>query len=161
MMAATMLHRPFLLSLAPMAVAGGTLTTWTGAPAPEPVGVPGQLVHTVAPAPLRVVPGRDSLMHGEVFVNGQRVDMIVDTGASRTLLSERDARRVFGAAAGEPTGRIRTLNGEQNLYTLQAASVKLGGRLYRNLPAGRVDGGSLSVLGLDWLELAGPVTLAR
>lgn len=156
-----MLYRSFLIALTPVALAGGTLTTWLGLDRPAPAGVPGQLAHPVAPAPLQVAPGRDTLLHARVLINGQPVDMIVDTGASRTLLSERDARRVFGGEAGEPAGRIRTIGGEQPLYRLQASRVRLGGRLYRNLDAARVEGGTLSVIGLDWLELAGPVTLAR
>lgn len=156
-----MLARTALIAMTPLALAGGTLTTWLGLHPPVPEGVPGQLARPVAPAPLQVKPGRDTLMHARVVINGQPVDMIVDTGASRTLLSERDARRVFGEGAGQPAGRIRTMSGEQDLFAVQADRVKLGGRLYRNLPAARVEGGALSVIGLDWLALAGPVTLAR
>lgn len=154
-----MLYRSFLIAMTPLALVGGTVATGTSGHGLESAGVPGQLARPVPPAPLQVAPGPDRLMHARVVINGRPVDMIVDTGASRTLLSERDARRLFGGMPGVPAGRIRTMNGEQNLFTQPAHSVKLGGRLYRNLEAGVVEGGSLSVLGLDWLELAGPVTL--
>lgn len=156
-----MLYRTLLIAMSPVALVGGTVSSWQGDQPAAPSAVPGLLAHPVAPAPLQVAPGPDSLIHARVVINGQSVNMIVDTGASRTLLSERDADRVFGASPRTPAGQIRTLSGDQDLFVLPASSVKLGGRLYRNLDAGVVEGGSLSVLGLDWLELAGPVTLAR
>lgn len=158
-----MLDRMLLLALTPLALAGGTATSWvqTRLASPElhsgavAVGAPA----AVSAGALPIARGADGLLHTTARVNGLLVDFVVDTGASRTILSDRDARRVFAGSPARSLGTIRTLAGERPLRVQQARRVELGGRTYTGLEAGTVTGAKVSVIGLDWLGLAGPITL--
>lgn len=151
-----MLDRVVLVALTPLALAGGTATSWlqdywhtpARPVASAPVG-----------SPLMIVRGSDGMLHTVVRINGVAVDMIVDTGASRTILSEADARRVFGDRASPKSGRIRTLAGDRDLRIQTATAVEIGNRPLGPLETATVDGGQVSVIGLDWLGLVGPVTI--
>ncbi|HEY6868578.1 MAG TPA: retropepsin-like aspartic protease, partial [Novosphingobium sp.] len=103
--------------------------------------------------------GRDRLVHARAMIDGTPVDFVVDTGATRTVLSGRDARQVFGQAGGQQIGRIQTFKGYQPLYQGQARTVTLGAVQLHDVPIGLVPDSQVSVLGLDWLALVGPVTL--
>lgn len=157
-----MLDRVVLVALTPLALAGGTATSWLQSSwhnaAPPSMAASGGTAATTA-NPLAIVRGSDGMLHTIVRINGVAVDMIVDTGASRTILSEEDARRVFGNRSGRKGGRIRTLAGERDLHVRTAADVEIGRRSLGALDTATVEGGEVSVIGLDWLGLVGPVTI--
>ena len=69
------------------------------------------------------------------------------------------AAQVFGQAGGQQIGRIQTFKGYQPLYQGQARTVTLGAVQLHDVPIGLVPDSQVSVLGLDWLALVGPVTL--
>lgn len=164
-----MLDRILLVALTPLALAGGTATSWLqgewarSAKALlryEPAGHVGQPGLTARPATLTIHKGGDGLLHTLVRINGVAVDMVVDTGASRTILSNQDAQRVFKVPAGLPSGSIMTLGGERELRVQSVNSVEMAGRRFTHLDAGLVDGSPVSVIGLDWLALTGPITIS-
>lgn len=174
--ALAMLDRILLVALTPLALAGGTTTSWLKEQwashlAPGRVDPPS--IRPIGPGPARglsITRGRDGLLYTQVRINGVPVDMVVDTGASRTILSNEDARRVLSAQAfapagdavpqGRRTGTIMTLGGERDLAIQSLGSVELAGRRYKQLEAGLVDGSPVSVIGLDWLALTGPITIS-
>lgn len=157
-----MLDRVVLVALTPLALAGGTATSWLQSywhnSAPRSMAAAGGIAASTA-SPLAIVRGSDGMLHTIVRINGVAVDMIVDTGASRTILSEEDARRVFGTQSGLKKGRIRTLAGERDLHVRMATAVEIGRRSLGPLDTATVEGGQVSVIGLDWLGLVGPVTI--
>ena len=164
-----MLDRILLVALTPLALAGGTTTSWlqgewantaraifrqqdpgsAGWARPQP----GQI------QPLAIRKGADGLLHTLVRINDVPVDMVIDTGASRTILSTKDAQRIFAVPAGKPAGTIMTLGGERELRLQATGSVEMAGRRFTGLDAGLVAGSQVSVIGLDWLTLTGPITI--
>lgn len=157
-----MLDRVVLVALTPLALAGGTATSWLQAywhnSASQSVAASGG-TRAITANPLAIVRGSDGMLHTIARINGVAVDMIVDTGASRTILSEHDTQRVFGTRTGLKRGRIRTLAGERDLQIQTAATVEIGRQSLGPLDTATVDGGEVSVIGLDWLGLVGPVTI--
>lgn len=156
---ATMLERLLLVALTPLALAGGTATSWVQ----SQWLAPGRAAaNQQAPAPaggLPIMRGSDGMLHTIAWINGQAVDMVVDTGASRTILSGADARRVFAERSGTRWARIRTFGGDRDLALQVAASVRIAGRDLGQLEAGSLDDAQVSVIGLDWLSRLGPVTI--
>ncbi len=91
-----------------------------------------------------------------VLVNGQSVEMVVDTGASTIALTEADAARigiavepggydVVGSGAGGPVRGQRV--------TLDRVSV--GGREVRGLSGAVIEGLGVSLLGQNYLSQTG------
>lgn len=161
-----MLDRLLLIALTPLALAGGTATSWVQSrwdgvqPRQVLPNTPNNFAAISGLSPVGIARGPDGLFHMLVRINGVPVDMVVDTGASRTILSDDDARRVFPNESGELQGRITTFAGERDLRLQTAASVEIMGREFGRLDAGLVDGAPVSVIGLDWLALVGPITIA-
>jgi aspartyl protease family protein len=167
----TMLDRILLVALTPLALAGGTATSWLQHQLDHGYGN-FAFAKSFKPMPSRTATisgregalaihrGDDGLLHTLVRINGVPVDMVVDTGASRTILSSDDARRVFAVPGGQVTGKILTLGGERELRVQSTTIVEMAGRRYSRLDAGLVEGSPVSVIGLDWLALAGPITIA-
>lgn len=155
-----MLERVALLVISPLALASSSVSAWLGEQSNDMAPVRLSALEATAPAsPITLRRGPDGLLHTRVVVNGRDIDMIVDTGATRSILSEADARRVFGSARGVSAGHIRTFTGTVPLQVKRADRVVLGGRTLRHVETGLVSGGTDSVVGLDWLDLVGPVTI--
>lgn len=156
-----MLERILLVALTPLALAGGTASSWVQAQwqARQPFAQPRPGMPARPGARLVLVPAADGMLHTIVRINGVAVDMIVDTGATRTILSEADARRVFGSQASLRRTLIRTLGGDRELHLRTAAAVEIGGKAFAGLDAGTLNQGQVSVIGLDWLGLVGPITI--
>jgi len=158
-----MLDRLILVGLAPLALAGGAASTWF-----ESRSTPDfdQDEAVSAPRPqtgagdLSVTKGPDGLLHTVVRINDVPVSMIIDTGANRSILSEEDAERVAIAPAQPELVKIRTLGGDKDLLLHRAESVEISGRRFTGLKVGQIEGSAVSIIGLDWLRLAGPLTIS-
>lgn len=160
-----MLDRVLLVALTPLALAGGTATSWlqqhwAGSRTTSPIAASPTPGRVGAGTPLAMFKGSDGLLHTLVRINGVQVDMVVDTGASRTILSTHDAQRLFPGDSGNRSGHIRTLGGDRELRVQTAARVEIAGQSFHQLEAGLVDDAPVSVMGLDWLALVGPITIA-
>ncbi|MCY4191119.1 MAG: TIGR02281 family clan AA aspartic protease [Rhodospirillaceae bacterium] len=89
----------------------------------------------------------------EVFLNGQRTRMLVDTGASALALSPGDAR-----TAGLDPARlrydvpIRTADGATRAARVVLGTVQVGGLTLRNYPGLVLRQGTMSLLGVDILR---------
>ncbi|MBN8829111.1 MAG: retroviral-like aspartic protease family protein [Sphingomonadales bacterium] len=94
-----------------------------------------------------------------VVIDGVPLDMIVDTGAARSLLSEQDARRVFRARDAERNRMVVTLGGAHLVNRQEARSVEIGGRTLLNVPVGLAPAATVSVIGQDWLAQLRPIVL--
>lgn len=69
--------------------------------------------------------GLDGHYRAEAFINGQRVDVLVDTGATGVAISQKIARQL-GLSSNTAIG-TSTANGDAVAYLTRLDSVKLGG----------------------------------
>lgn len=86
-------------------------------------------------------------------VNGQTIDVMVDTGATTTVLTVADARRAgFDLESLSFTVPVSTANGIAHAARVTAASVQLGTIERKNLPMLVADKGlAQSLLGMNFI----------
>jgi len=96
--------------------------------------------------------------HGQFMVdaevNGETVKFLVDTGASKVVLTPEDARRVgYASSELEFTERFQTANGEVSAAPVELRSVRIGSLEIYDVEAS-VNGGPLgiSLLGMTFLS---------
>ena len=134
------------------------------------VGLWGDIRQTVQPRQTVMTGGRIELPRapdGHYYltaeVNGVPLRFVVDTGASRIVLSQQDARRA-GIDTGELvyTGRAFTANGEVRTAPVRLDRIEVGPIRDTNLRA-VVNGGEMegSLLGLDYLHRFSRVEIAE
>jgi len=115
------------------------------------------------PAPTPTAYGRtmtirpDSRGHfqAEGRVDGQRMDFVVDTGATVVAIPEREASRLgIHPARREYTAQIRTANGTVNAAPTQLYVVEIGGLTVRDVAAVVLPDEALSenLLGMSFLS---------
>jgi len=103
----------------------------------------------------------DGHFHLEAEVNGETVRFLVDTGATVTVLTREDARRVgLDPARLSFTGRAATANGAVATAPVRLDRLELGEFSFRAVPA-HVNGGELfqSLLGMDLIGRFARVSL--
>ncbi len=97
---------------------------------------------------------RDGHFYAEVAVNGQKIEFVIDTGATDIVLSESDAVRLgFPVQDLIYSGRASTANGDVPIARIKLDTITLGRFTDHNLPA-TVNGGELatSLLGMRYLQ---------
>jgi aspartyl protease family protein len=98
------------------------------------------------------------------FVDGRRVRMLVDTGASIVALSYQDAQATGIRVRQEHfTRRLATANGVVEAAPVRIAEIRLGDIVVRNidavvLPEGRL---ATSLLGMSFLKRLGGFEITR
>ncbi len=116
-----------------------------------------------APAPAPSMGGADERLrvdargHVETYVEADGADMrvLVDTGASRVILRESDARRAgYRISSSDYTVRVSTANGITYAAPITLRSVELGSIRVRNVPAlvQHDDQLSVNLLGMSFLN---------
>jgi len=134
------------------------------------VGLWGDIRQTVQPRQNVMAGGRIELPRapdGHYYltaeVNGVPLRFVVDTGASRIVLSQQDAQRA-GIDTGELvyTGRAFTANGEVRTAPVRLDRIELGPIRDTNVRA-VVNGGEMegSLLGMDYLHRFSRVEIAE
>jgi aspartyl protease family protein len=91
----------------------------------------------------------------EASINGRRLDLMVDTGASVVALTQRDAARLgFNPSARDFTAQVQTANGRVRAARAMLPAVEIGGIVVRNVEALIVDDSALTenLLGLSFLS---------
>jgi aspartyl protease family protein len=91
----------------------------------------------------------------EPTVNGARMRMMVDTGATSIALTQDDARRIGIRPSGADfTARSRTANGVTPVAPVMLREVAIGGISVRDVPAVVHSGNALqfSLLGMSFLS---------
>ncbi|MEZ2219308.1 TIGR02281 family clan AA aspartic protease [Rhizobium sp. RCC_161_2] len=98
----------------------------------------------------------------EVMINGQPIDMLVDTGASSIALSREDAERV-GIIPENLTYSMTmiTANGRARAAPVELGSVAIGPIVRRDVEATVAEEGKLdqSLLGMSFLETLGSMQM--
>jgi aspartyl protease family protein len=91
----------------------------------------------------------------EPIVNGTRLRMMVDTGASFVVLSREDARQIgISPAPGDFTTRVKTANGLVLVAPVVLKEVAIGEVVVRDVAAAVLAGNNLEVglLGMSFLS---------
>src|ERR1043165_7598305 len=99
----------------------------------------------------------DRLGHFQVegAVDGRRIDLMVDTGASMVALRERDANRLgIFPAARDYTGRSSTANGIVKVAPVRLSSLEVNGIRVYDVQAAvfPAEGLSVNLLGMSFLS---------
>jgi aspartyl protease family protein len=98
----------------------------------------------------------------DVSINGQTINMLVDTGASMVALSQRDAERV-GLIPENLTYSmaVMTANGRARAAPVELGEVAIGPIVRRNVAATVAEKGKLaqSLLGMSFLETLGSMQM--
>lgn len=94
---------------------------------------------------------------------GQRLRFLVDTGASVTVLTGRDARLIGLTAAASAGGpKLRTAGGARSARFGTIDRMSVAGRELRNIEAAVIDDGlPVSLLGQNALAELGTITLGK
>ena len=106
---------------------------------------------------------RDGHFHATVLINGAPIDMLVDTGATLTVLTPQDATRVgFDMDRLQFSGQARTANGIVATAPIRLDRVALGPFEERNVRAA-VNRGNLdkSLLGMEFFNRFGRLEITR
>lgn len=120
-------------------------------PNPAPVG------NGMAGTILRRAP--DGHFYADAQVNGARLRLLVDTGASGLVLTRADAQRA-GVAAGDFTATGQGAGGTVRLMPTTLGRVALGPLSANNVPAMVAeDGLPVSLMGQSFLARIGTVTI--
>jgi aspartyl protease family protein len=92
--------------------------------------------------------------HAEGSINGTAVTFLVDTGASNIAINSATAKRVGIDYTKGRVGIARTASGYARVYSIQLATVKVGGIELRNVEAGVIDGPQpeTPLLGMSFLN---------
>ncbi|MFK0163206.1 TIGR02281 family clan AA aspartic protease [Rhizobium sp. NPDC090279] len=97
-----------------------------------------------------------------VMINGQPIDMLIDTGASTIALSQEDAERV-GIIPENLTysQTVLTANGRARAAPVELGSVAIGPIKRRDVEASVAEAGKLdqSLLGMSFLETLGSMQM--
>ncbi len=166
-----MFDRLILLALTPITLAGGAIG-WTSlsktAPTAETIttgyATGFDMVDTTANSSVgsnRLVRHHDGLFHASVLLNGRPVQMIIDTGASKSILSRADAEAISDLRISRRTmGTMQTLGGNRRYKTATVESAKVGSRDVGAVEFAMLDSpASISVIGQDVLGQLGPIIL--
>jgi aspartyl protease family protein len=92
---------------------------------------------------------------GEAVVNGRRVDVMVDTGATSVALTDETARRLgIHPAASAYNVPIATANGMARAAMVRLSEIRLGGVTVRNVDAlvAQREALGINLLGMSFLS---------
>jgi aspartyl protease family protein len=134
-------------------------------------GLWGDVRHQVAPSQsVSISEGRvevprsgDGHYYLTLEIDGQRVRMVVDTGATDMVLSRADAQRVgLDTETLTFTGRAQTANGMVRTARVTLDEVSVGGIIDRNVTAWVNEGDmAISLLGMSYLQRFARIEIER
>jgi len=105
--------------------------------------------------------GTDGHFHANVFINDQKIDFLVDTGASNLVLNQTDARRLgLNPDALAYLDRSYTANGVTGSAKVVLDKVVIGPFEHRDVRASVNQGDmDISLLGMDYLSRFGEIVI--
>jgi len=102
----------------------------------------------------------DGLFYVHARVNGARIRFVIDTGASVTVLSRRDAARAGITAGSQARGELRTAGGSAGMSWATIDRLSIDGRRFGTVRTALADADMpASLLGQDVLGQLGSLTL--
>lgn len=107
-----------------------------------------------------ILSGTDGLFRVNVRIYGKPVEMVVDTGATVTVLTAEDAARLGIDVNHGTGGTLRTAGGPMRYRRVTVPEVAIGNRTVRNIRVAVLDGSmDQSLLGQDIIGQLGSVTI--
>ncbi|MBA3897095.1 MAG: retroviral-like aspartic protease family protein [Sphingomonadaceae bacterium] len=111
------------------------------------------LESSAAVAPHEIERANDRLFYVTAEIDGAPIRMLVDTGASVSVLTRADANRLGLAADRRGESRIDTVGGRVAMAWTTLDRVRIGAHRLRRVRAAIVDGGpGVSLIGQDILS---------
>ena len=112
-------------------------------------------------SPLKVHRAPDGLFRVDVEIDGQIIDMVVDTGATRTIISSAAMSRLPTAKPNQVShGTVYTLTGQAAYRLHRVEKIGLGSKTLHNSQIAIIDSNrKIALLGQDLLARVGPVTI--
>lgn len=111
-----------------------------------------------------IYPETDGLYYVQAHLSdGRRLRFLVDTGASVTILTARDAAMLgVGNGPQAKSAKLRTAGGTMTARSATIGSMRIAGRELRNIEAAIIDNGlPVSLLGQNALSELGTITLGN
>lgn len=159
-----MIDRIALLAITPLTLAGGAVGwSWSDSNTD-----PAVIEHPqVAPVPLPGTPiiprlsrSSDGLFRAMVDLDGHLVPMVIDTGATRSVLSARLAKAINLRTESQHGGYLATVNGTSPYRTARVSNVRIGSLSLRSVDMIVAPGpGVISLVGQDILRQLGPMRI--
>ncbi len=104
----------------------------------------------------------DGLFRVPAVLNGVPIQMVLDTGATTTVLTEADAARVGLAPSDQDSEIINTASGASSMQWAKLRHVRVGGTSMTNIDVAVVKTGlSTPLMGQNMLDHLGPYTIDR
>ncbi len=97
---------------------------------------------------------KDGHYWASAYVNGLKLDLLVDTGASKVVLTHKDARRIgIDTHKLDYDGIANTANGEVRTATLTIDRLRIGAVMVKDVPTIVTQGAlDTSLLGMSFLS---------
>ena len=133
-------------------------------PAPTPVLMEATVPAGFAPTTLVLEANAQGHFYTEVAIDGNRLSMMVDTGATLCALSQEDAERAgIRVSERDFTSRTQTANGVVMVAPVRIPVLRIGAISVRDVEAVVVPRGRLStsLLGMSFLRRLSEVGMAR
>ncbi len=164
--------RLILMALTPMTLAGGAIGWSSLSTAPSTLQTTStefiaqdtqvQLSHRPDMTMSRnLVRQPDGLFYAMVQLNDSPLRFVVDTGATKSILSHRDAQTIAGVRLSRQTvGTMRTLGGDRRYRIATVERTRIGSQDIGPIEFAIIEPtGSVSVIGQDILGQLGPIIL--
>lgn len=110
-----------------------------------------------------ILPEADGLYYVDArFADGAKTRFLVDTGASVTVLTGEDARRLGVKQDASSGSKLRTAGGTTMARSATIEQMDIAGRQLRNIKVAIIDNGlPVSLLGQNALSELGTITLGN
>lgn len=109
-----------------------------------------------------IVRAADRLFYARATIDGVPIRFLVDTGASVSVLSSRDAKKLGFGGGPYARDRIATAGGSRRLRWARIDGMRIGDRRIRGVRAAVIDGhDGVSLIGHDILDQFDSVSIER
>lgn len=148
-----------MLRFVPPLFAAAALAAPVTPPVLQPAPLTGQA--RSVPSAYLATRGEDGLFRVAARRDGRTVALVVDTGATQTILTAADARRL-GVGSGGEVIEILTANGVATMRRVELAGLRVAGRPLPPLDVAVAETGlTHSLLGQDAIVRLGRLTIER
>lgn len=167
-----MFDRLILMAVTPITLASGAVGwSWStlqsdldmrndsSVPAP-PLPGPAVLPAADPPAIVSITRSPDGLFRATVMIEGRSIPMIVDTGATKSVLSSHIAKRLDLTVDSRSGGSLATVNGTTRYRLAAVDTLRIGQRSLHDMTLIVSEGPTrVSLLGQDVLQKLGPMRI--
>lgn len=105
-------------------------------------------------SPIIIQPDKDGHFRINALMNGQNVNMLLDTGASMVALSKDDAKRLgYSYTDKDFTQQGSTASGKVKFIEVKIRNIKIGNMVFKDVPAAIIDQPNVpALLGMSFIS---------